>query len=316
MGDFFRQLPKAELHLHLEGSVTPETLREIDPSISPAEVRSRYRYQDFRGFIDSYIWITSHLRGPDEYALALRRLVERLAADNVRYAEVNLSVGMLLWRGIPLGPIYDALAEEARRSPVELWFIFDAVRQFGAEHGMEVARLAAERTAGRVVAIGIGGDEGAGPAECFAGVFRFAKSHGLRVAPHAGETGGPESIWAALHAGADRIGHGIRAVEDPELLRYLRDRDIPLEICISSNVATGAVAALDRHPVRRLYDAGVPIVLNTDDPAMFSTTLSREYALAAQHFGFSRQELEAIAANSFRYAFKTPRPASRNQPPS
>ncbi len=312
MGDFYRELPKAELHLHLEGSIEPETLREIDPSLPPDEIRSRYRYEDFRGFIESYIWITSYLRGPDEYALALRRLAERLAEENVRYVEVNLSVGMLLWHRISFAPIYDALAREAGQSPVEVWFILDAVRQFGADHGMEVARLAVERAADRVVAFGIGGDEREGPVQWFTDVFRFARDHGLRLAPHAGETAGTDSVWAALRAGADRIGHGIRAAEDPELLRYLREQNIPLEICISSNVATGAVASLEEHPIRRICDAGVPIVLGTDDPAMFHTTLSREYELAATRFGFSRAELEEVAHNSFLYAFRAPSAFNRN----
>ena len=154
-----------------------------------------------------------------------------------------------------------------------------------------------------VVALGIGGSEERGPAEWFTEVFAFAKKAGLRLHAHAGEGTSAASVWAALELGAERIGHGISAIEDPALLRHLRDRDIPLEICITSNLRTGVVKRIEDHPVRRLYDAGVPIVLNTDDPAMFGCTLVGEYRLAADRFGFSESELRGIAENGFRYAF-------------
>jgi adenosine deaminase len=153
-----------------------------------------------------------------------------------------------------------------------------------------------------VTGFGIGGDEVLGPCGWFRDVFAFARSSGLALMPHAGETAGPESVWAALQLGAGRIGHGIRAADDPDLMRELRDRDIPLEVCISSNVCTGAVSSLEAHPVRRLFDAGVPITLNTDDPALFRTSLGNEYRIAAETFGFSRAELLGIAQNAFRYS--------------
>ncbi len=175
---------------------------------------------------------------------------------------------------------------------------------------MQVAEIAAGYVDDGVVSFGIGGDEERGPAGWFTDVYRFVRAKGLRLTAHAGETAGPESVWAALRLGAERIGHGIRAVDDPALMRHLRDENIPLEICISSNVATGAVPSLRAHPVRRLYDAGVPITLNTDDPGLFGTTLEKEYNLAAREFGFSERELAQIAENGFRYAFAgaTPEP--------
>jgi len=299
----YHELPKAELHLHLEGSVTPDTMAELAPEISAQEVGERFRFSTFAGFLGCFKWVVERLRSPEDYALITRRLVEALERQNIRYAEITLSAGVVLWKGQDFAGIYEAVRRGALRSPVEVHWNLDAIRHFGAEHAMQVAHLAAERVGEGVVSFGIGGDEQRGPAEWFGEVYQFARNAGLRLTAHAGETAGPESVWGALELGAERIGHGIRAVEDPVLVRHLRDHSIPLEICISSNVATGAVDSLAAHPVRRLYDAGVPTVLNTDDPGLFGTTLEREYEIAAREFGFSEQELRRIAENGFRYAF-------------
>jgi aminodeoxyfutalosine deaminase len=303
MDDFIAQMPKAELHLHLEGSVEPETLHELDPSAPVEEFRALYRYADFDAFLKAFGAIGKRLRTPDDYALITRRLLERLDAQNVRYAEVIVAAGVVLWKGQEFGPIFDAINGAAAGSRVEVRWILDAVRQFGTEPAMQVAKLAAERVDRGVVAFGIGGSEERGPAEWFGEVFALAKSNGLHLTAHAGESVGPESIWAALGLGAERIGHGIAAVQDERLMCHLREQDIPLEICMTSNVVTGVVKRIEEHPVRRLFDAGVPIILNTDDPAMFGCTLVGEYRLAAERFGFSEAELRGIAENAFRYAF-------------
>ncbi len=304
MSNSYRDLPKTELHLHLEGSVEPETLCELDPALTLEEVRARYEYADFLGFIQSYKWLIEHLNRPGDYALIARRTLARLASEKVRYAEITISAGLVLWRKQEFAPIYDALQAEAAASPVEVRWILDATRQWGVEHAWAVARLAAERLERGVIAFGIGGDEVAGPVEWFGDVFRFALDAGLHLTVHAGESAGPESVWGAVRLGAQRIGHGIRAADDPRLLEHLRERDIPLEVCISSNVATRVVRCLIEHPVRRIYDAGVPMVLASDDPAMFHTTLTREYELAAREFGFTDAELAGIVENGFRYAFR------------
>lgn len=302
MEEFIRKLKKAELHVHLEGSITPETVVELDPSLTVEQVREKYRYDDFRGFLNAYKWVNHFLRTPRDYALITHRLGEALEAEGVTYAEVNVSVGVMLWRNQEFEPIFDAICAAAAESPVPMKFVFDATRQFGVEHGWAVARKAVESRNRGVIGFGIGGDEAQGPARIFADVFAHVRENGLHVLPHAGETVGPESVWAALECGAKRIGHGIRSIEDPALVRHLRDHDIPLEVSISSNVCTGAVTSLAEHPVRKLWDAGVPIVLNTDDPPMFHTTLVKEYAIAAQQFGFNRNELQTLASNGFRYA--------------
>src|ERR1019366_9145849 len=241
MDDFLLQLPKAELHLHLEGSVEPETLHELDPARPVEEFRALYRYDDFDAFLRAFGAVGKRLRTPRDYGLIARRVLERLAAQNVRYAEIIVAAGVVLWKGQEFGPIFERVREAAAGSPVEVRWILDAVRQFGVEHAMAVAKLAAERVDRQVVAFGIGGSEQRGPAEWFTQVFSFAKSAGLHLTAHAGETMGPESVWAALRLGAERIGHGIAAVRDQELMRHLRAHDIPLEICLTSNLVTGVV---------------------------------------------------------------------------
>jgi aminodeoxyfutalosine deaminase len=294
---------RAELHVHLEGSVEPQTLLELDAALTREEIARATSYSDFAGFLKSFVWVNKRLRKPEDYARVARRLFERLESEGVTYVEVTLSAGVVLWKQQPFAPVYDALAREAARSRIAVRWILDAIRQFGAETAQPVFELAAERVGDGVVAVGIGGDEERGPARWFADLYSEARDKGLRLTCHAGETTGPESIWEALAIGAERIGHGIRAVEDPALLARLIEKDVPLEVCITSNVRTGAVASLAEHPVKRLWDAGVPIVLSTDDPALFGCTLAGEYDLAARAFGFTAEQLAELARNSFRYAF-------------
>ena len=227
MPDFFLEVPKAELHLHLEGAVEPETLHELDPSAPLEDLRAIYRYVNFEDFLRAFGEVGRRLAKPEHYALITRRLLERLAAENVRYAEIILAAGVTLWKEQEFGPIFDAIADAAQGSPVEVRWILDAVRQFGPRHAMEVAELAVERMDRGVVAFGIGGSEQRGPAEWFQEVFAFARRAGLRLTAHAGESTGPQSIRAALALGAERIGHGIAAARDPELMRRLREEDIP-----------------------------------------------------------------------------------------
>lgn len=302
-------MTKAELHVHLEGSIGPETLLAIDPSLSREEIDANLTCRSFPQFLQGYIWVNKKLEKPEHYALATRHLLDSLAAQDVTYAEITLSAGVVLWKQQDLAAVYEAVWRESQRSRVRTFWILDAIRQFGPEKGMEVARFAVSRCDEGVIAYGIGGDEVRGPAHWFSDVFAFARQSGLHLVAHAGETAGPESVWGALAIGAERIGHGIAAAQDPRLMTQLRENNIPLEVCISSNVCTGAVESLEAHPVRALYDARVPITIHTDDPAFFRTTLTREYQLAEETFGLPAEEL---ARNSFRYAFRAAGATSPN----
>lgn len=298
-----------ELHLHLEGTVDQETLMLLDPALDRATVDAAWQFADFAGFISCFKFVAQRLRGPEDYALVTRRMIEALAGQGVSYAEVTLGAGVVMWRGFDFDAVWRAIreaqAEACQKWPVEIWWNLDAIRQFGPDHVMDVARLASRYVGDGAISFGIGGDEVAGPAELFGTAYRYAKDAGLRLTAHAGETGGPESIRAALEIGAERIGHGIRAIDDPDLVRRLREERIPLEVCITSNVLTGAVKSLDSHPVRRLFDAGVPITLNTDDPGLFGTTLQRELGIARDVFGFSAAELAQVEATAARFRFRT-----------
>jgi aminodeoxyfutalosine deaminase len=311
---FIVSLPKAELHLHLEGSIQPATLLELRQrhgiNGSPAEVERLYDYSDFTGFLLAFKDITSYLRTPDDYELITYRLMERLKQQNILHAEVTVSVGVCLWRKQDFPAIFEGLERGRRRGQqdfgVSLLWIFDAIRQFGAEKAGKVLDLAIQFRDRNVVAFGIGGDERQGPPELFKDVYSRAADHGLHLTAHAGESAGPESIWGALNIKAERIGHGLTAEKDPELIEELAERQVPVEICVTSNLRTGCCRELTQHPVRRYFDQGLMLTLASDDPAMFHTTLTREYDLVQQHFGFTDEHLRELARNSFEASFLAP----------
>lgn len=324
---FIQSLPKAELHLHLEGSVDPATLAELSrryntplPTanerydvagsgdlLTDEDVRRLYSYNDFNGFLLAFKSVTERLRTPEDYELVTYRLMQKLRQQNVVHAEVYVSAGVVRWRGQDFAPIFEGMERGRERGQrdfgVSLFWIFDAVRHFGPEAAAEVFDLAARWRERNVVGIGLGGDERRGPAEWFRDLYKKAADQGLRLTAHAGETMGPESVWGALNMGVERIGHGLSIVRDQELIEVLAHKQVPIEICLSSNVRTGACAELSEHPVKKLFDEGLMITLNTDDPSMFQTSLGKEYELAHQEFAFTEDQLRELARNSIEGSF-------------
>lgn len=309
---FIASLPKAELHLHLEGAIEPATLLEIQKkhglkTAALADVEKLYQYSDFTGFLMAFKAITEHLQAPADYELITYRLMQRLKAENILHAEVYVSVGVCLYRKQDFVAIFEGLergrARGERDFGVSLLWIFDAVRQFGAAEAQRVAELTVQYQERNVAGFGMGGDERQAAPELFRSVYGYCEEHGLRLTAHAGETAGPESIWGALNLRAERIGHALTAQQDPDLIQELSERQIPVEICVTSNLKTGVCSSMAEHPVKSYFEEGVMITLNSDDPAIFATSLSREYQLVQDHFGFTDEHLRELARNSFEAAF-------------
>lgn len=312
--EFIRQLPKADLHLHLEGAVDPATLVELrerhgeKPTLS--ETESLYNYTDFQSFLMAFKEVSVHLRGPDDYEFVAYQLMRRLKDENVLHAEVYVSVGVCLYRKQDFAAIFEGLergrARGMRDFDVSLLWIFDATRHFGVEAAQQVFELAVRYKDRNVIGVGIGGDEVKAPPELFRGVYGYAEANDLRLTAHAGETAGPESIWGALNLHAERIGHGLTAAQDADLVEELAYRQIPVEICVTSNLQTGVCKTLAEHPVKNYFDQGIMVILNTDDPALFQTSLCREYQLVQENFGFTDEHLRELARNSFEASFLAP----------
>jgi len=315
----FVAMPKAELHVHLEGSIAPSTLVELAAhhgvTLTAEETSPRYAAGTFDQFIENFIWITSFLRGPKDYAWIARRFAESLRRQNVLYAEVTLSIGVMFRRNQDPAANFAALRDAAAEVPgVQLKYIFDAVRQWGAAPAMEVARIAAELRSPDIIAYGIGGDELGLPTIDLRPVYEFVAGQGMHRLIHAGEIGGPEIVREAVELlGVERIGHGIGVMRDERTMDFIAARNIPLEICPTSNLRTGALArqigrptaGYDQHPLPSFFRRGLPVTLSSDDPSMFETTVSDEYG-HAQRMGLGRGEIVQLAEASFQHSFLGP----------
>ncbi len=313
--EFIRRMPKVELHVHLEGSIRPETLLLLAernnvklPATTIEGLRRWHTFTDFPHFVEIYLTISDCLRSPEDIEFIAREFLRGQAAQRVLHSEVTFTpfTHYSSNRRIPFEEQIAALGRAREWAASELGisvgWILDIVRNARpVEHGLMVADWAISGMESGVVALGLGGIEAGHPPELFQEAFDRARAAGLPAVPHAGETSGAESVQSALRAlKARRIGHGVRCLEDPALVAELRERQIPLEVCPTSNVCLGVAPSLSEHPLPRLIDEGLYVTINSDDPPMFNTTLTDEYLRAAQILGCGVETIEQLAINAVR----------------
>jgi adenosine deaminase len=316
---YLKAAPKAELHLHFQGSIRPETLLELArrhsidlPVDNVAQLRDWFRFRDFAHFVEVYATLRACLVEQADYELVTHELGAELATQHVRYAEVTFTPGPEVYRG-PRETFFDGLTRGRQRVlqdfGVDLRWIFDIPRRTVTLHPDIPLRdfitsVAIDGRDAGVVALGLGGTEAGYPPEPFEPWFDRARAAGLHSTPHAGETAGPESIWGALRAlGAERLGHGVRAIEDPYLVEYLVANRIGLEVCPISNVQLGVFPSLAEHPLPQLLAAGAVVTVNTDTPAIFGTTLTDELVLLETAYGLAPATIDEVLLNGFEQSF-------------
>lgn len=300
---WYSQLPKVELHVHLEGAIPHGALFALiqkyggDPSIPDViALARRFAYRDFAQFIETWTWKDRFLREYEDFTYIAELAAKDMAKQNIRYAEMFFSPSPFVRQGLEVQELTHAVRIGLSKvSKIRVSLIADLVRDYGPESEMKVLKRLEEVKGEGVIGIGIGGSEHEFPLEPFASLFEEARQMGFRVTAHAGEAEGPESVWAAIkHLQAERIGHATRAREDPRLLDYLQEERIPLELCPGSNVRTGVVRSLKEHPVRDYFERGLLISVNTDDPTMFGTSLDKEYGSLVEECGFTKKEICAL----------------------
>ncbi|MFF4404649.1 adenosine deaminase [Streptomyces sp. NPDC001404] len=312
---FIAGLPKAELHVHHVGSASPRIVAELaarhpDSPVptDPEALADFFTFRDFAHFIEVYLSVVDLIRDAEDVRLLTYEVARDMARQNIRYAELTVTPYSSTRRGIPDAAFVEAI-EDARKAAeselgVVLRWCFDIPGEAGLEAAEETARIACDLQPDGLVSFGLGGPEIGVPRPQFKPYFDRAIAAGLHSVPHAGETTGPQTIWDALtELRAERIGHGTSATQDPKLLAHLAEHRIPLEVCPTSNLATRAVADLDRHPVREMVSAGVLVTINSDDPPMFGTDLNTEYGVAARLLDLDAPGVAALAKNAVEASF-------------
>ncbi|MEW2385259.1 adenosine deaminase [Micromonospora sp. NPDC047707] len=316
---FIAGLPKVELHVHHVGSASPRIVAELAARhegrspvpADPAALADYFAFRDFAHFIEVYLSVVDLIRDPEDVWILTHEVARELARQQVRYAELTVTPYSHVHRGIPAPAFCEAIEDARKRAEadfgIELRWCFDIPGEAGLPAAEETLRICLEERPDGLVSFGLGGPEIGVPRPQFKPYFDQARAAGLRSVPHAGETTGPQTVWDALRdLGAERIGHGISAADDPQLLAYLAERQIALEVCPTSNVRTRAVARIEDHPLPRLMAAGVLVTINSDDPPMFGTTLNDEYAVAARLLGAGPDGLAALARNAVTASFLDP----------
>jgi aminodeoxyfutalosine deaminase len=313
---FIAGLPKAELHVHHVGSASPRIVAELAARhegrtpvpADPAALADYFAFRDFGHFIEVYLSVVDLLRDPEDVRILTYEIARELGRQQVRYAELTVTPYSHVRRGIA-APAFCEAIEDARTSAaadfgVRLQWCFDIPGEAGQAAAEETLRIALEERPAGLVAFGLGGPEVGVPRAQFKPYFDKARAAGLHSMPHAGETTGPETVWEAVRElGAERVGHGIAAARDPELMAYLAEHRITLEVCPTSNVRTRAVPSLAEHPLRTLVDAGVPVTVNSDDPPMFGTTIEEEYAVAARLLDLDADGVAGLARAAVTASF-------------
>jgi adenosine deaminase len=307
--DWFDHIPKVELHLHLEGAIPYATLWELvqkyggDPAVPDIESLKRmFAYRDFPHFIETWIWKNGYLRSYDDFTIIAQGVARDLAKQNIRYAEVFYSPPDFARHGLKTQELTRAIRAGLSHVPeIEIALVADLVRHSTPrEAAVTLAEVNEVKDLG-VIGIGIGGSEQKFPPEPFKKVYEQARKFGFHTSAHAGEAAGAASIWGAIRElEVERIGHGTRAEEDQALVDYLAEKQIPLEMCPLSNVCTGVVSSIDKHPIKRYHQRGLVVTVNTDDPKMFGNSLAEEYRLLEARLGFSREDIRGLVLQGIR----------------
>ncbi|GAA1386033.1 adenosine deaminase [Catellatospora chokoriensis] len=318
LASFVAGLPKAELHVHHVGSASPRIVAELAARhegrgpvpADPALLAEYFTFTDFAHFIEVYLSVVDLIRDAEDVRTLTYGVAQDLAAQQVRYAELTVTPYSSVNRGIPAEAFCEAIEDARREAEKELGlvlrWVFDIPGEAGLQSAEQTLRIALDQRPDGLISFGLGGPEIGVPRPQFKPYFDQARAAGLHSVPHAGETTGAQTVWDAIRElGAERIGHGIFAAQDPQLLAYLAEHAIPLEVCPTSNLRTRAVADLAEHPLAAIVAAGVPVSINSDDPPMFGTTLNNEYEVAARLLDLDTAGVAELARQGVRHSFAT-----------